>query len=80
MTQTTTDILGGMDYLYKFGPSNGVGIPQKRYHMCAVAMSSLDKTSHNIYIFGGRNDTHTPDDSWAVTLPRYVHHVPQLVN
>ena len=41
-----------------------------RYHMCTVAAAAPDKTSWNIYVFGGQNDTFTPGDIWALSFPR----------
>lgn len=51
-------------------PSNYV--PRKRYNACTVVGSAQDKTSHNIYLLGGENTTHTTPDVWVLSLPRLV--------
>ena len=68
--QPTTDKDGGSKFVYEsvFGPQ--VGIPQPRDHMCTVVGNAPDESSHNLYLFGGKNDTNSLGDIWALSLPR----------
>jgi len=47
-----------------------VAIPQRRYNACAALGTSLDKSSHNIYLLGGENVTYALFDAWILSLPR----------
>lgn len=69
-TQQTTDILGRSNFSYEDYNEYGPGVPFPRYHMCTVAAAAPDRTSWNIYVFGGQNDTFTPGDIWALSFPR----------
>jgi hypothetical protein len=40
--------------------------------MCVIAGTALDCTSSNVYVFGGQNETDTPGDIWALSLPSIV--------
>lgn len=69
LTQNTTDTNGQTTNVYGSYTINDPGIPSDRYNMCAVVGTSSDHTEFNIYLFGGQNDTATPGDIWALTLP-----------
>ena len=69
-TQQTTDTLGRSNFSDVNYNEYGPGIPLPRYHMCTVAAAAPDKTSWNIYVFGGQNDTFTPGDIWVLSFPR----------
>jgi hypothetical protein len=51
--------------------------PPPRSNFCAVAMSAIDGSSHNIYVYGGQNgdDNEALDDMWILTLPAF-HWIP----
>ena len=53
----------------KLGFEFSVGIPRKRFNACATAGSAQDKTSHNIFILGGQNETDSFQDAWVLSLP-----------
>ena len=74
MIQSTTDIDGRVDRVYGFYAAYGPGIPEKRDHMCSVVGTAPDRSSFNIYMFGGKNDSLSdlPGDIWALSLPRYT--------
>jgi hypothetical protein len=70
-TQQTTDVLGRVDSFYGVYDEYQPGIPTSRWNMCATAGVAPDGTSYNLYVFGGQNETYTPGDIWALSLPRY---------
>jgi hypothetical protein len=70
--QQTTDTLGRSDHFYGAYDQYQAGIPNLRWEMCAVAGVAPDATSYNVYVFGGGNETMTPGDIWALSLPRYA--------
>jgi len=49
--------------------------PHDRKDFCAVAMSAQDRSSHQIYFYGGLSDdsgtSHSLDDVWILTLPSF---------
>lgn len=70
--QQTTDTLGKSDYFYGAYDEYQPGIPNPRWSMCAVVGAAPDASSYNVYVFGGENETVTPGDIWALSLPRYA--------
>lgn len=48
------------------------GIPSDRHSMCAVVGTDAFHTEFNVYLLGGQNDTATPGDIWALTMPGQV--------
>lgn len=70
--QATTDQKGHTNHSYGGYDTYGVGIPNRRYGMCSVLGIAPDRSSYNIYVFGGFNGTHMPGDIWALSLPRYL--------
>ena len=65
---TATDGRSNKVYESVFGPQ--IGIPQSRDHMCTVAGKAADESSYNLYFYGGKNDTNSLGDIWALSLPR----------
>lgn len=53
----------------KLGFEPSIAIPSKRFNLCATAGSAQDKTSHNIFVLGGQNETHSLQDAWVLSLP-----------
>jgi Kelch motif len=49
-------------------------IPPPRVDFCAVSVASPDKSSHNIYIYGGRNPANDIiyDDMYALSMPSFI--------
>lgn len=45
-------------------------VPLERMSACSSVGSSHDKTSHNILLIGGQNETHAVGDAWVLSLPR----------
>ncbi|KAB2573030.1 hypothetical protein DBV05_g8288 [Lasiodiplodia theobromae] len=72
ISQSTTDIHGRTDSFYGAYDIYSPGIPSERYSMCTVVRTAPPHTVFNIYVFGGQNDTATPGDIWALTMPGYV--------
>ncbi|KAI3391522.1 hypothetical protein diail_7184 [Diaporthe ilicicola] len=68
-TQLATDTNGRTSNVYGAYDVYDPGIPNDRYNMCAVVGTTPDHSSFNIYLFGGQNDTATPGDVWALTMP-----------
>ena len=68
--QPTTDIDGGSSTVYESVLGPQIGIPEPRDHMCTVVGKAADESSHNLYLFGGKNDTNSLGDIWALSLPR----------
>ena len=68
--QPTTDIDGGSNTVYSNPFEPQVGIPEPRDHMCSVVGKAADESSHNLYVFGGKNDTNPLKDIWALSMPR----------
>jgi hypothetical protein len=71
-TQKVTDLNGHIVEDGPLGFKPSIAVPQKRFNTCATAGSSQDKTSHNIFILGGQNETYTISDAWVLSLPRWV--------
>jgi hypothetical protein len=70
MEQEVTDENGHSVEDTKLGFEPSVAIPRRRFNTCATAGSAQDLTSHNIFILGGENETHSMQDAWALSLPR----------
>ena len=70
-TQYTTDKYGGSEAVPASVGQIEQGIPEPRDHMCAVVGTAADKSSYNLYIFGGKNESQTMGDIWVASLPRY---------
>ncbi|RPA84162.1 hypothetical protein BJ508DRAFT_412878 [Ascobolus immersus RN42] len=53
--------------------AEGGFFPSDRIHHCAVAVSSPDRSSHNIYIYGGMSPGKKAilDDVWVLSLPAF---------
>ncbi|KAL9608072.1 MAG: hypothetical protein Q9167_007072 [Letrouitia subvulpina] len=68
--QPTTDREGGSKIVPGSDIGPKIGIPEARDHMCTVVGSAPDKSSHNLYVFGGKNNTDSLGDIWALSLPR----------
>jgi hypothetical protein len=49
-------------------------IPPSRVDFCAVSVASPDNSSHNIYIYGGRNPINDIiyDDMYALSMPSFI--------
>ncbi|KAJ9282659.1 hypothetical protein DTO021C3_9277 [Paecilomyces variotii] len=47
-------------------------IPDPRIEFCLVAMEAPDKSSHNIYLYGGRNGDQTFDQIYILSLPSFT--------
>ena len=68
--QPTTDKDGGSETVPGSDLQNGLGIPEQRDHMCTVVGKAADESSYNLYVFGGKNESHSMGDVWALSLPR----------
>lgn len=54
--------------------ADGTGIPLERGPLCAVVATAKDRSSYQVYIFGGyndRTDTHL-NDVWILSLPSFL--------
>ena len=71
VVQSTTDVKGQIDNSYGHYDTYGPGIPNQRFGMCSLVGTAPDRSSYNIYVFGGTNGTDMPGDIWALSLPRY---------
>lgn len=69
ISQSTTDVLGRTDSFYGAYDIYSPGIPSERCSMCTVVGTAPTHTVFNVYVFGGQNDTATPGDIWALTMP-----------
>ncbi|GAD96577.1 cell wall anchored protein [Paecilomyces variotii No. 5] len=47
-------------------------IPDPRIEFCLVAMEAPDKSSHNIYLYGGRNGEQIFDQIYILSLPSFT--------
>ncbi|KAI4158707.1 MAG: hypothetical protein LQ342_007228, partial [Letrouitia transgressa] len=70
IVQPTTDREGGPKTVTGSDIGPKIGIPEARDHMCTVVGNAPDKSSHNLYVFGGKNNTNSLEDIWALSLPR----------
>ncbi|KAK3997218.1 hypothetical protein QBC44DRAFT_377111 [Cladorrhinum sp. PSN332] len=71
--QPVTGLDGGLnqDWTVSVGPPDG-GIPRSRVSACAVVGSAQDKTSHNIFLMGGTNETQAITSVWVLSLPSAI--------
>ncbi|KAL9118890.1 MAG: hypothetical protein Q9187_004556 [Circinaria calcarea] len=67
--QKVTDEKGDSIEDEKLGFERSIAIPRKRSNFCATVGSAQDKTSHNIFVLGGQDETHPVSDAWALSLP-----------
>lgn len=72
VAQNTTDVNGQTTSVYGSYTITDPGIPSDRHSMCAVVGTDADHTEFNVYLLGGQNDTATPGDIWALTMPGQV--------
>ena len=68
--QNTTDKYGGSETVLGSNLQGDPGIPEQRDHMCTVVGEAADKSSYNLYVFGGKNKTYSMGDIWVLSLPR----------
>lgn len=68
--QPTTDKEGGSEAVPASDLHISLGIPEPRDHMCTIVAVAPDKSSYNLYVFGGKNESYAMGDIWALSLPR----------
>src|ERR1700753_124626 len=53
--------------------AEGGNFPRNRYRFCAVHASAADGSSHNIFIYGGMNDSATVafNDVYVLSIPSF---------
>ncbi|KAL8735875.1 MAG: hypothetical protein Q9181_002653 [Wetmoreana brouardii] len=52
--------------------ANFTDIPEPRVDFCLINVPATDSSSHNIYMYGGRDSSHYFDDVWVLSLPSFT--------
>jgi hypothetical protein len=60
------------DKVWWFRQDTGPHAPPALVDFCAIVASAQDNSSHNIYVYGGRNKTDIFGDVWVLSLPQFV--------
>jgi hypothetical protein len=60
------------DDVWWFRQDTSPHAPPALVDFCAVVASAADNSSHNIYVYGGRNETDILGDVWVLSLPQFV--------